>query len=94
MDDESELSFLVSLDRLEEFGECVYGMPEQNPIINWLVDNVGPITHPVMWPLTGENWKCWVAYDPSRNYAVSYCEVNFTINVDDSIISFFILRWT
>ena len=94
MNDESTQSFLVNLDRLNGLVECAYGMPEQNPVINWLIENVGPITVPIMWPLTGENWQCWMVYDPNRNFAVSYCEVNFTFNVDDSIISFFILRWT
>lgn len=94
MTDNSDLSFLVNLDRLSEFEKHGYGMGNQNPVIAWLVENVGPITTPVIWPVNGKNWKCWMAYDPVRNFDISYCEVNFTSNVDDSIISFFILRWT
>ena len=94
MFDKSDLSFLVNLDRLNDIEKNCYGLVEKNPVIAWLEENVGPATIPQLWPYTGEHWKCWVVFDPHNHFELSYCEVNFTSDVDDSILSLFILRWT
>lgn len=94
MFDDSDFSFLVNLERLDDYQKSCYVELERNPVIVWLEENLGPILSPAIWPCSGNQWKCWMVFDPQRNFELAYCEVNFTTEVDDSIISLFILRWT
>jgi hypothetical protein len=93
MQDSNETSFVVDISRLTDYERHCYGIVERNPVIAWLEENVGPSILPHVWPHTGRGWKCWMVFDPRQDFAIQYCEVNFTNEVDDSIISMFVLRW-
>ena len=94
MDNITEFSMLVNLDRLTDYEKKCYASADRNPVILWLEEHVGPSVNPQLWPQSGKDWKCWMVFNPLRDFSLTYCEVNFTCNVDDSIISLFILRWT
>lgn len=91
--EESDVIFSVNLDRFTDDEIHCYTSSSENPVVVWLEEHVGPAIPHQVWPMCGENWKCWMAFNARRGFALSSCEVNFTSTVDESIISMFILRW-
>jgi len=83
----------VNLERIPHYEKRYY--PESDTcVIDWLEENLGKRLQSIPCPCRGEHWKCWAVYDPAKNFEISFMEIEFDCQVDDSIISLFVLQWT